>query len=123
MLAHPAWRCWCKAVELFTLCMQHELLVTDVELIDKLQLEYSALFDAVPAYFGLKRPKHHFLSHVAQDVWRFGPPRGYWTFGFEGFNKIIKAGANRTNYKHETRSVMRYWIMRSGHNMRKVQPE
>ena len=48
------------------------------------------LFDAVPQYAGLKRPKHHFMTHVAQDVWRFGPPRGYWCFGYEGFNKVIK---------------------------------
>ena len=28
------------------------------------------LFDAVPQYAGLKRPKHHFMTHVAQDVSR-----------------------------------------------------
>ena len=114
MLAHPAWRSWCKLVQLFTLCMKHELQVSDVARIDALQLEHSELFDHVAEYKGLKRPKHHFLTHLAQDVWRFGPLRGYWTMGFEGFNKVIKAGANRSNWKDESVSIMRYWAMRSG---------
>ena len=83
-----------------------------------LVLEHSALFDAVPEYAGLKRPKHHFLVHLAGDVWRYGPPRGYWCFGFEGFNKIIKAGAQRSNWKNETVSIMRYWSMRSAARFR-----
>ena len=104
-------RSWCCLVELFTVIFQHSLSVADIQRIDDLVLEHSALFDSVADYAGLKRPKHHFLSHVAQDAWRFGPPRGYWCFGFEGFNKIIKAGAQRSNWKSETVSIMRYWSM------------
>ena len=40
-----------------------------------------------------------------------------WTFGFEGFNKVIKAGANHSNWKDETFSIMRYWSMRTGWEM------
>ena len=32
----------------------------------------------------------------------YGPPRGYWCFGFESFNKVIKAGSARTNWKNES---------------------
>ena len=77
--------------------------------IDALQLEHSALFDKVPQYNGLKRPKHHFLSHLPLDVWRYGPPRGYWSFGFEHFNKVLKDGARRCHWKNESVSMMRYW--------------
>ena len=69
------------------------------------------------AFNGLKRPKHHFLSHLALDVWRYGPPRGYWCFGFESFNKVIKAGSARTNWKNETVGIMRYWSMKSACSM------
>ena len=117
MLSHPAWASWCKLAELFTLCMKHTLKVSDVTLIDDLQLEYCKLFDHVPEYVGLKRPKHHFLAHLAPDIWRFGPLRGFWTMGFEGNNKTIKAGAERSNWKDESRTVMQYWSMRSGHEM------
>ena len=67
----------------------------------------------------LKRPKHHFLAHLAFDVWRYGPPRGYWCFGFESFNKVIKAGSERTNWKNESVGIMRYWSMKSACSMRR----
>lgn len=113
MRQHPAWKCWVTLVDLFALAVQHELHVDDIKRIDDLVLAHSAAFDAVPEYRGLKRPKHHFLSHLAIDLWRFGPPRGYWCFGFEGFNRVIKKGAQSSNWKSTTVSVMRYWSARS----------
>ena len=56
-----------------------------VKRLDTLQIEHSQLFARVAEYSGLRRPKHHFMTHLALDVWRFGPPRGYWCFGFEGY--------------------------------------
>ena len=81
---------------------------------DDLVLEYLALFEQVPEYVGFYRPKHHFLQHLARDAWRYGPPRGYWCFGFEGFNRVVKHGAKLSNFKSESRSVMQYWSVRSG---------
>ena len=52
MRALPAWRSWVKLVALFSVTVKHELEVHDVELIDDLQLEYSAAFDQVPQYAG-----------------------------------------------------------------------
>ena len=113
MRADPAWRSWLKLVELFAYVVQHEIGCADIEVIDDLVLEHSAAFDAVPQYNGLKRPKHHFLSHLASDIWRYGPPRGYWCFGFEAFNRLIKRGAMRSNWKNTTLSIMQYWSARS----------
>ena len=55
-------------VEVYSVAAQHELEVTDIELLDDLVLEHSNLFDQVPEYVGYKRPKHHFLSHLAVDA-------------------------------------------------------
>jgi hypothetical protein len=117
MTSHPAWASWCKLVELFSVVVQHKLAVSDVKVIDDLQLEHGRLFNLVPEYTGLRRPKHHFLSHLASDVWNWGPPRGYWCFGFESFNRVIKHGARRSNFKHETLSCMRYWSVSSGREL------
>ena len=117
MRSNPAWLSWLKLVEIFTLVIQHELHVDDIETIDDLVLEHSKLFDNVPEYNGLKRPKHHFLSHLALDIWRFGPPRGYWCFGFEAFNRVIKRGAQRSNWKNTTVSVLKYWSARSARSL------
>ena len=120
MRQHPAWASWVKLVELFTLTVQHELHTDDVERIDDLVIAHSQLFDAVPEYYGLKRPKHHFATHLALDLWRFGPPRGYWCFGFEHFNQLIKRAARHSNWKNTTVSVMRYWSARSARALMKL---
>ena len=117
MRALPAWRSWVKLVELFSVLVQHELKVSDVKRIDDLQFEYVELFNSVPQYAGLFRPKHHFLTHLAGDIWRYGPPRGYWTFGFESFNKVIKSAAQHSNWRNETVSLMQYWSMWSARNL------
>ena len=112
MRRHPAWASWCKLVEFTALFVQPSFSLDDVERLDDLQLEHADLFDAVPEYAGFKRPKHHFMAHAALDLWNFGPPRGYWCFGFEGFNKVIKAGAQRSNWRRESVTIMQYWSMR-----------
>ena len=120
MRTHPAWRSWLKLVEFFALLFQHEHSLSDIDLLDDLQLEHSRLFDKVPQYAGMKRPKHHFMAHTPLDLWRYGPPRGYWCFGFEAFNKVIKAGAQLSNWKNSTLSIMEYWSMRSARAMCRV---
>lgn len=117
MKAHPAWASWCKMVQLFSVVIQHKLSASDVERIDDLQLEHARLFNLVPDYYGRRRPKHHFLSHLAVDIWNWGPPRGFWCFGFESFNRVIKRGARRSNFKHEAMSCMRYWSLSSGRQL------
>jgi len=114
MCAHPAWRSWLTLVKLFGMCVKHSIAVDEIKTIDELQQQHSAAFDAVPQYTGLKRPKHHFCAHLAHDIWLYGPPRGYWCFGYEAFNSVIKAGAKRSNWRDTTYSIMEYWSMRSG---------
>ena len=113
MSSHPAWKSWLKLVELFSVAVQYDFTMADITRIDDLQYAHSNAFDAVPEYAGLKRPKHHFCAHLAGDIWRYGPPRGYWCFGFEGFNKVIKGAARNSNCRSESVSIMRYWSMKS----------
>ena len=117
MRDHPAWRSWLLIVQLFSVCLQHDVSVDDIQLIDGLQLQHSTEFDNVPEYAGLKRPKHHFCAHLAQDIWQYGPPRGYWCFGYEAFNKVIKGGAQKSGWKNTTEYIMTYWAMRSGRSL------
>ena len=112
MKAHPAWACWCKHAQLLSVCLQHELEVDDVKVIDDLQLEHARLFDAVPEYAGFQKPKHHFLVHLAPHTYRFGPLRGVWCFGFEHFNSVIKHAGVRTNFLNESLGIARFWSMR-----------
>lgn len=118
MQRHPAWLSWLKLVEVFAFVCKPTFETGDIEKLDDLILNHSELFDLVPQYNGLKRLKHHLLVHMPGDLWRFGPPKGYWCFGFEGFNNIIKAGAEKSNFKDVTTSIMRYWQYRSARKLR-----
>jgi hypothetical protein len=117
MCQHPAWKSWLKLVALFTFLQKREFSMEDIERLDDMQLDYMDAFDQVPEYVGLKRPKHHFLSHVSLDIYRHGPPSEYWCFGFESFNKTMKAGARLSNCKHIVRDVMEYWSVLSARDM------
>ena len=57
-------------------------------------------------YVDLKTPKHHFLTHLAPDAWKYGPPRVFWCFGFEAFNRLINKTCNLSNYKNEVLTAM-----------------
>jgi hypothetical protein len=118
--ARPSWRSWRTLVELYALVVQFEFTDADIKRIDDLVLEHSALFDAVPVYNGLKRPKHHFMCHLAQNIFDWGPPRGYWCFGFEGYNKVIKKGGRRSNWMHESHDVMKWWAVRKARALRRT---
>ena len=54
---------------------------------------------------------------IATDIWNYGPCRGYWCFGFEGFNKVLKRGAKGTNLINEVEGVMKYWSIFSAREM------
>ena len=112
MRSHPAWRCWCKLAELYTVIVAQELPLADIQRIDDLQFEHAVLFDQVPDWAGLQRPKHHALVHIAEDTWNFGPLRGLWCFAFENVNQIIKLGAHASNFRNEAETVLAYWGMR-----------
>jgi hypothetical protein len=117
MRKDPAWKAWVKLVELYSYVVLHEMDKPTIKKIDDLQFEYTHLYDQVPEYVGLKRPKHHFLSHLAPDIWRFGPPRGYWCYGFEAFNRVMKAGARVANKRSTAMSVLEYVSLRHARAM------
>ena len=50
-------------------------------------------------------------------MYRYGPLRGVWCFGFEGYNKVIKAGGKLSNYKNETTGIMKYWSLLSARDL------
>ena len=67
----------------------------------------------VPEYDGLEVPKHHFAQHVPRDILNQGPPRGYWCFSFEGYNKVIKSITKHSNFKNLPGRIAKYWSIRS----------
>ena len=77
----------------------------------------------VPEYMGLWKPKHHFATHLAVEVLRAGPLRGFWCMSFEGFNKIVKQATELSNYRNEDIFVMEHWMMKSAKALRALRDE
>ena len=59
------------------------------------------------------KPKHHFAQHIASDMARCGPARGYWCFSYEGFNKKIKKSTRHSNFKNVCKRIAEQWVLRS----------
>ena len=53
------------------------------------------------------------MCAINSPSWRYGPPRGYWCFGFEAFNKVMKRGAQMSNWTCTALAVMKHWSLRS----------
>ena len=109
----PAWRSWLLHHRVLMMCLQRTFNTDELELLDDLITQYSTQFQKVPEYGTYYKPKHHFLHHVVIDIVRFGPPRFFWCLPSEAFQKIIKAAANRSNYKDECMTVLDFWSMKS----------
>ena len=67
--------------------------------LDKMIHEHQALYADLPMAHFL--PKHHFMRHVPKDILRCGPPRYYWCFPFEAYNRRVKHWAEHSNRKAE----------------------
>lgn len=59
------------------------------------------------------------MTHLAVDILRHGPPRGFWCMSFEGFNKVVKQATEISNYRHEDMFVLEHWIMKSARVLRR----
>jgi hypothetical protein len=77
----------------------------------------------VKEYKGLWKPKHHFATHLAVEVLRARPLRGFWCMSFEVFNKLVKQATELSNYRNEDVFVLEYWVMRSAKVLRSLRDE
>ena len=69
-------------------------------------------------YEGFWKPKHHFCTHLAVELLRFGAMRGYWCMAHEGFNRVVKGAASLSQWRSEDIFVIEHWVMKSGRKMR-----
>ena len=55
---------------------------------------------------GSAKPKHHYLTHYAENIRKFGPPMGYWTGRFESKHRVAKSVADSSkNFKNISLTV------------------
>ena len=68
----------------------------EIDRLEDIVIEYLDLRKVVMEEYpllGSAKPKHHFLSHYAQNIRQFGPPMGFWTGRYESKHRVAKAVA------------------------------
>jgi hypothetical protein len=116
----PYWKSWVAHVRVLEMSLRSQFTVPDVFVLDELVKAHHQAFLKVPEYDGLWKPKHHFATHLAIDLLRFGPLRGFWCMSNEGFNKLIKQACEISNYRAEDVFVMEHWMMKSAKTLRRI---
>ena len=107
------WRAWVHQVEVISSMMASVFTRASLlRLENTLNLWFTAVF-AVPEYEDFWVPKYHFALHLAHDIWRFGPPRLNWCFGYEAKNQPLKRGAKTSNFKNPAMSTADFWCQSS----------
>ena len=111
------WRAWVHQVDILS-CMMAPVFTRAslLRLESTLDLWFTTVFD-VPEYVDFWVPKYHFALHLAHDIWRFGPPRLNWCFGYEAKNQPLKRGAKRSNFKNVAKATAEFWCQSSDHHL------
>ena len=77
----PAWKAWLAHMYYLDILLRTSFSRDDVLDLDRGIRRHHMLFNAVPQYSALRRPKHHFTTHFANDLLNNGPLRYGWCFG------------------------------------------
>jgi len=92
-----AWLAWQAHVTYVRTLMRTDFTVQLVWQLDKEICDATALFNYVPLYKGLNKPKQAFAQHYPKDILNCGPPRGYWCMRFESRNQV-QVRSLKSNY-------------------------
>jgi len=84
----PAWLAWQAHVAYNRTLMRTDFTVQLVWELDKQICDATALFNIVPTYTGLNKPKQAFAQHYPMDILNCGSPRNYWCMRFESKNQV-----------------------------------
>lgn len=108
------WECWLAHVAYFRMMLEDEFTAAEVLKVDEAIYHHQCLFSCVPEYgYGsLTKPKHHQAQHLAQDILRFGPPRGVWCMSYEGFHQLLKRATRISNFKTVCKTLCKHWSLR-----------
>jgi len=83
-----AWLAWQAHVAYVRTLMRTDFTVQLVWQLDKEIVDATSLFNRVPLYIGLNKPKQAFAQHYPKDIFNCGSPRGYWCMRFESRNQV-----------------------------------
>ena len=111
------WRAWVYQVEIISSLMAPEFTHAGLLTLESTLNSWFTTVFSVPEYKDFWVPKYHFAMHLAHDIWRFGPPRLNWCFGYEAKNQPLKRGCKRSNFKNPAKATAEFWCQSSDHHL------
>ena len=113
------WLCWTYHVRYLEVMMRSSFTEASISLLSKLITLQGELFQKIPMYKHLWKPKNHFARHIVTQIRMFGAPRNYWCMRFEAKNQEFKRAAKTSNFFNIPKAVAEHWEGRSACILRK----
>ena len=113
------WMVWVVHVAIVGQMMRFSFTYADLQLLEKTNLKWQELYYSVPEYYDTWRPKVHWSTHLAHDIFLWGPVRLLWAMIMEMKNREFKLACKRSNYFNPVKSVCEFWVDQSAHQLKK----
>ena len=113
------WMVWVVHVAIVGQMMRFSFTYADLQLLEKTNLKWQVLYYLVPEYYDTWRPKVHWSTHLAHDIFLWGPVRLLWAMIMEMKNREFKLACKRSNYFNPVKSVGEFWVDQSAHQLKK----
>lgn len=107
------WHSWLQLVKVTVLTLKYSYTMAEVKQLDQSIIVHQRIFTSIPEYELLYKPKHHFTTHLPQDIIEYGPLRHFWCFRFEALNQLFKKIAQGSNYMNLCKREADYWCYKS----------
>ena len=116
----PAWwMAWVLHVAIVSHTLRFSFTYADLQVLEEVSLKWQEVYYSVPEYHDTWRPKVHWMSHLAHDIFLWGPPRLLWAMIMEMKNREFKLACMRSNYFNPVKSVAEFWVDQSSYQLRK----
>lgn len=113
------WSCWLLHVAIVRMMLKFTFTFDDLMMLEDLSLKCQNDFFSVEEYSHLWKPKWHWATHLAHDIFKYGPPRMLWCMIMEMKNREFKLACKRSNYHNPVKSTAEFWVDQAAYVVRK----
>ena len=117
------WKAWVQHHHIVSAFMRTSFSMSDLMTLEQMVIRGEELHFAVPEYHDTWIPKCHWATHLALDIYRFGPPRFLWVMLMEMKNAHFKRGCKRSNNHDPVKATARFWVDQSAYSLKKVKSQ
>lgn len=112
------WHTWVLHVQILNMMMAFDFTFAQLMKLEETVMIWQAVTNSVHEYSKCWRPKVHWCTHLAHDIFMWGPPRLLWSMIPEKKNGEFVRGVKRSNYHNPCKSAAEFWAWQSEWQLR-----